>query len=69
MNILLVVWAIIAVALWGHYKFKRSAKPEQHGDAPTQSTFLGALMWPFYLVAYLYEQTKKWLVERTKTDE
>jgi hypothetical protein len=45
---LFTVWLVVAWALWLHYKLIR-----ENNDLP-QRTFVGSLMWPFYLLIWLW---------------
>lgn len=52
-----IVWVAVALALWIHFKIVHRNDPVLP-DGPPQRTFIGSLMWPFYLAAYLWNEIK-----------
>lgn len=68
MEAVAVIWVGTGLILWVAYRLI-------HGDvssdihAPPQKTLLGAMMWPFYLVVFLYKSAAALLGFRPKTDD
>jgi hypothetical protein len=57
MLVVVILWLVVAVVMWSHYKFTHQG-PMYIANGATQQTFLGALMWPFYLVIFLVSRLR-----------
>lgn len=52
---LAIVWFIVGLVLWVGYKVTDNDSDDALNNPP-QSTFSGAMLWPFYLLGYLWDQ-------------